>query len=329
MGRYPWACLMNDYIRQQIQEGFWSDNTAFERKRLLIRIEQDLIKALAPPTNQINPRWLTIDNIRAYLTWLKNESGRSASTQRNALLLLNEFLIKSVGNTCVDRLKRQWPLDIPGNTPRPKFAVLAKGFDRIQNIPDEWQRIICRGQAAIFIGTLIRPSEGRLTLRGDLDDNTWVIRVRHPKGKTPERIAPFIEDRCKREMAQFMKERAFMLRSLNINDLDPKLPLFPVLENGTPPRFYTQQCFNRIWRKAFPDHVHYCCRRGMAQETLDRDSRLMTAISTQLGHSSTETTQRYYAKPSMERVRTELEKAWNLPSEMPIKPLPINDMAYV
>ena len=58
----------------------------------------------------INPRLITVDDVRTYIKWLQ-KSGRNSSTQRNALLLLNEFLTKMFANLSTAKLERQWPLD--------------------------------------------------------------------------------------------------------------------------------------------------------------------------------------------------------------------------
>ena len=316
LGRYPWACAVNGYVQRQLDEGAWRDSTAYERERLLYRIEDDLRKALG--IEQVNPRHLNIEDVRTYIRWLRESSGRNGSTQRNSLLLLSEFMKLEVGNLSGERLRRQFPMDTPSQTKRPPFSDLVRGFDNLKYISDLWQRTICRGQAGLYIGTLIRPSEGRLAHRGDLDERAWVLRVRHPKGHTPERIAPFINDRCKTEMAQFLKERAEMLQSLGYQPNDPRLPLFPALEWGKEPHTYTPQSFNRIWAKAFPGLEHYCARRGMAQEAVDRDPKLLGAVSKILGHSNLQTTAKYYAETRVEQARIELAKVWSEPEE-PIK----------
>ena len=308
LGRYPWKSAVRQFVRQQLGDGAWSDATAFERQRLLLRIERDLHR-LGLTTN---PRRMTTDDVRAYLVWLRDRSGRNAATQCKAVLLLADFLEKAVGNLSGKRLRRQFPKEPPSGRPRPPFKELVLGFDRLSTVEDPWQRAVLRGQIALYVGTLVRPSEGRLASRGDLDERLWALRVRHPKGKTQERTAHFLEERCRKEMAYYLIERATRLRESGYNPEDPTLPLFPSFgPQGDELRHYTAQAFNRMWRKVHPKGLdHYCARRGMAQEAVDRDPRLLGAVSQQLGHVNISTTVRYYAQPRPERIRVELEKVW-------------------
>ena len=315
MGRYPWTHSVNVFVRQQLDEGDWSDATAYERGRLLERIHRDLKTVLRARAHEIPPKTLKTEHVRAYIVWLRTRSKRNGSTQRKALLLLSDFLL-FVGNTSGMKLHKQFPCESASNRPRPPFAELSQGFDRLDTIEDDWQRSIARGQGAIYIGTMVRPSEGRLALLGDLDIQSWALRVRNPKGHTRERIAPFINPRCKVEMTRYLSERASKMKLKGLDPTDPTKPLFPSFGRGNELRHYTPQGFNNAWRKAWPGREHYCARRGMAQEAVDRDPKLLGTVSKMLGHSNIGTTMKYYADPRIEQVRTELEKVWADPNQL-------------
>ena len=302
MGRRTWASEVEKFAKKQLNSGAWSDATAFERRRLLLRIGEDLSKA------GVRPRVgsMTVEEVRAYIVWLRVNSGRNSSTQLKALILLDDFLKKQGDNIAAEKLRRQFPPETASDRPRPPFEELVQGFDRLGAIQDAWQRALARGQAALFIGTLVRPSEGRKALYGDLNGKAWEFRVRHPKGKTRERRVPFLNQRCILEMGLYLQERAEVLRARGWNPEDPHIPLFPVIEWDRKPRVYSPQSFNRIWAKVFPGMEHYCARRGMAQFFVDSDPKKLAAVSKILGHSNLQTTIKYYSEIRMDKAASEL-----------------------
>ena len=152
MGRRTWASEVEKFAKKQLNSGAWSDATAFERRRLLLRIGEDLSKA------GVRPRVgsMTVEEVRAYIVWLRVNSGRNSSTQRKALILLDDFLKKQGDNISAEKLRRQFPPETASDRPRPPFEELVQGFERLGAIQDAWQRALARGQAALYIGTLVR-----------------------------------------------------------------------------------------------------------------------------------------------------------------------------
>ena len=320
MGRRTWKTEVEAFVKLQLNNGAWGPSSAYERKRLLERIGQDLIKAGVRP----RPVSMSVEDVQTYICWLRKDSKRNGTTQRKALILLADFLKKQTGNTSADNIRRQFPPETPSTRPRPRFQELAQGFERVKAIKDPWQRMIVHGQAALYIGTLVRPSEGRTAFRGDLNEKAWELRVRHPKGKTRERVVPFLEERCIREMEAFLAERAELLRSLGWDPEDPSLPLFPTFQYGKALkrelRHYSSQGFAKIWKLAFPTMEHYCARRGMAQEAVDNDPKKLPAVSKILGHANIQTTVKYYTEIQMSRAASELREVWKQPSEPETSP---------
>jgi len=305
-GRRTWKSEVEAFIEKQLSEGAWSSYTAGERRQLLMRIAVDLKEAKVPP----NPASITVTQIRQYIEWLGARSGRSGGTQRKALLLLSDFLKKQECNLAGEKMHRQFPPDDQPNTPRPPYEDLIKGFERLGAIEDTWTRTLARGQAAVFIGTLVRPSEGRRATYGDLDQKRWSLRIRHPKGKTREREVEFLDARCIQEMKQYLQERAETLRDFGYKPDDPSLPLFPAIIIGKARtsiiRIYSPQGFCKAWRRLFPGMDHYCARRGMAQYFVDKDISKLPAVSKVLGHASVTTTVKYYTEIRMDKACNEL-----------------------
>jgi integrase len=298
------------FLERQLSEGVWSENTALERERLLLRIGRDLKAAGI----QLRPASISVTDIRKYINWLA-DTKRNSTTQCKALLLLSDFLLKEADNMAGMKMKKQFPPETQTDTTRPAYEELLKGFDTLEGIEDDWVRALARGQAALFIGTLVRPSEGRKAIYGDLNRKAWKLLIRHPKGKTREREVEFLDSRCIREMENFLKERAETLQFLEYDPEDPNLPLFPSINVKSrlaggkhPVGIFSSQAFNRAWKLAFPSMEHYCARRGMAQHFVDKDPRLLPAVSKVLGHRDLRTTMQYYSQVRMDKACSELRK---------------------
>ena len=321
-GRRTWSSEIRRFVERQLSEGIWSNDSAYERERVLIRVGKDL-QAVGIPRR---PASISVDDIRKYITWLSN-SKRTASTQRRHLLLLTDFLMKEADNMSGMKLRRQFPPETQTDTPRPPYEELVKGFDRLSGIEDPWQRAIARGQAAVFIGTMVRPSEGRRAIYADLDRKAWKLRIRHPKGKTREREVEFLDARCITEMKLYLQERAETLQYLEEDPNDPNLPLFPSINvkqrqagGKATITIYSKGGFSRLWALAFPGMVHYCARRGMAQYLVDKDIKVLPAVSKVLGHANINTTMQYYSKVRMDKACAELRGILQNRPEAPAGP---------
>ena len=152
--------------------------------------------------------------------------------------------------------------------------------------------------ASVYVSTGLRPSELRLSEIGDMDTESWTLYVRHPKGeesygrKRTVPILPFGRE----AVVRFLRKREEYLASAG---KPYAKPLIPTVKNGAA-TFYSAQTLNRV--KARIERVsgvsfkmkHF--RSTFGQKCIDMDASKTPEVSRVMGHGSTRTTEKYYAR---------------------------------
>jgi len=310
MGRYPFLEASNEYL--EFVRPFVADLTAKERRRKLCMIG----RAMAERGVSMHPTKWGEREIGAFVAWMK-ESGFEPEYQAKLLQYLRG-LLRFVGNPVLERMKGAKIVRLPSKAEKPVYvkddAWYAETMAKLEGLSN-WGATVVRFALAFYYHTGLRVKELRLARLSDLDTARWTLTVEHPKGEgawaaAGERIAIFPSLRP--HVLDFLEARARRLRDLG---LDPEKvePLIPN-DRGT---YYSEAGWRRRRLKTFAeagigDANFRILRPSFAQRLKDRGAPI-EAVSKALRHSSTATTERFYARIRTERAWDDLERAWEAP----------------
>src|SRR5947208_7446372 len=175
-----------------------------------------------------------------------------------------------------------------------------------------WGATAIRFALAFYYHTGLRVKELRLARLSDLDTARWTLTIEHPKGECAwasagERIAIFPSVRP--HVLDYLDARARRLRDLG---LEPEAveALIPN-DRGD---YYSEARWRRrrleSFREAGIERANFrLLRPTFAQRLKDRGAQI-EAVSKALRHSSTATTERFYARIRTERAWDDLERLW-------------------
>ncbi len=310
MGRYPFLEASSAYL--EFVRPFIADLTAKERGGKLAMIGRALVErgVSAHPS-----KWGDAE-IGAFVAWMK-ESGFKPEYQVK-LLQYVRGLPRFVGNPVLERMKGAKIVRLPRKAEKAVYiksdAWYSETMARIGGLAN-WGAEAVRFALAFYYHTGLRIKELRLARFADLEAERWVLSIEHPKGEGAwaapgERIAIFPSLRP--HVLDFLEARARRLRNLG---LEPsKVEALIPNERGSP---YTEAGWRRrrpkTFREAGIERANFrILRPSFAQRLKDRGAPI-EAVSKALRHSSTATTERFYARIRTERAWDDLERVWEAP----------------
>jgi len=310
MGRYPFLEASNAYL--EFVRPFVAELTAKERGRKLRMIA----KALADRGVSSHPAKWGEREIGAFVAWMK-ESGFEPEYQAK-LLQYVRGLLRFVGNPVLERMKGARIVRLPSKAEKPVYVKddgwYAETMAKLE-VLSNWGAEAIRFAMAFYYHTGLRVKELRLARLSDLDTARWTLSIEHPKGEgawaaSGERIAIFPSARP--HVLDFLEVRTRRLRDLG---LDPsKVEALIPNESGA---CYSEAGWRRRRAKTFAEagieRANFrVLRPSFAQRLKDRGAPI-EAVSKALRHSSTATTERFYARIRTERAWDDLERVWETP----------------
>jgi integrase/recombinase XerD len=325
MGRYPLKAAVERYLeRRKLKVGKNTLDVEARALRLIANVleemrEQGVIKTTGPTL-------MGESEIKAFLDWMDDPNehkGKPLDPDTKVRYMMRlEQLLKANGNKIVQRMKDEGYQFPQKAGPKPirfiaelDLATIQEAAAKIgsaQGEPEGWRRAKARFLMAAYVATGLRPSELRQAHFEDLDVRKWVIHVRHPKGqgKYARNRDAKVLTRYHDEFLAFLQEREELLR---YHGRQEATYLIPYLQNGRDTH-YSANHFKKLKKE-----VQELCgvefrlkdfRPTLATLTVERDPNLLPDVSTQLGHSSILTTQRYYAQISAESAGSRIDRAW-------------------
>lgn len=325
MGRYPLKAAVEKYLeRRELQVG---KSTLDNERRILRHIANEL-EAMREGgrLKTTGPKFMGPPEVRAFLDWMRDPDAHGGKaldpdTQVRYLSKL-EGVLEMNGNKAIERMRAEG-YQFPQKVARKPIRALSESdLSFIQDAsvkigsasgePKEWRRAKARFLMVIYVATGLRPSELRLAHYNDLDARRWRIYVRSPKGAGvwAENRTVTITPPYRSEVLAFLQQREELLRFYG---RQKAIYLVPCLR-GDKDACYSSNHFRELKKE-----VQEVCgidfrlkdfRPTFASLTVEKDPNLLVDVSTQLGHSSLLTTQRYYAQISAESAGSRIEKAW-------------------
>jgi integrase len=310
MGRYPFLEASNAYL--EFVRPFVADLTAKERSRKLWMIG----RTMADRGISMHPAKWGEREIGAFVAWMK-ESGFEPQYQAK-LIQYVRGLLRFVGNPVLERMKGAKIVRLPLKAEKPVYAKddawYAETMTKLEGLSN-WGAEAIRFATAFYYHTGLRVKELRLARLSDLDTARWTLTVEHPKGEGAwaapgERIAIFPSVRP--HVLDFLEARCRRLRDLG---LEPsKVEALLPNERGA---FFSEAGWRRRRAKTFAEagieRANFrIMRPTFAQRLKDRGASI-EAVSKALRHSSTATTERFYARIRTERAWDDLERVWETP----------------
>jgi integrase len=292
-----------------------STTLANERRMLLhIVVVMEGLRAKEPEFIT-NPWKMGRKEIRRFLDEL-NEGDRplEGETIEKQIRYL-DCLLKSCGNRVIDAMKSDSPNLFPKRRSKPIRHLSERQLEMIQNAADQvkgWNGAIMRFMVTFYPGTGVRPSELRLAWLEDLDTNSWTFRVRHPKGEGSygDRRLVFIMPTARERVLVFLMERQDHLHS---EGLEKAQYLIPRIRGGKEAVYSANHFRNLkdVLKKATGIAFQIKdFRSTFASLTVKKNPTLMLDVSKQLGHSSLDVTQRFYADIEAADTGRRLCEAW-------------------
>ncbi|MEW5937842.1 MAG: site-specific integrase [Candidatus Thermoplasmatota archaeon] len=176
-----------------------------------------------------------------------------------------------------------------------------------------WSGAVMAFAIPAYYYTGLRPSELRKAHLEDLDLKTWTLRVRHPKGEASwgsRRTVP-IPPPLRTYVLDYLDARRKRLEEIGMQECEALIPnLSPWNTTGEP---YTAQSILRMKRMVEErSGIRFEMRKlrnTCGQHLKDRGVPI-EAISKLLGHASTVTTEKHYARMRDAHAFRLVESAW-------------------
>ncbi|MEM0343651.1 MAG: site-specific integrase [Thermoplasmata archaeon] len=313
MGRYPFLTAMNALLRETAP--YYAKSTQDERRRKMRRvfdILEDLRAQGAVKTS--SPAKISEDDIGAFVGWLK--ANLDATTGAHYLKFLDEVL-QSVGNNVILRLKVKRRNLLPRTTAKSIRTLSSDTLDVLLSgdwsLEDPWWDAVAKGAVALYAHTGLRSTELRLAKVSDLDLERGEICVSNPKGMgrwtDGTEISPIMPG-CEDLLEEYLNKRQEVLLAYDAATVEALFPF--ISRNGKVGNWSAA-----MWAK-LKAHIELASgvsfrwkdfRPTLAQVCKDAGAPI-EAISKVLRHSSSMTTERYYARIRPESAFSQVRAAW-------------------
>lgn len=317
MGRYPILAAAEKYLK--LVEGRPSESTMRESRRLYKRMQNDFLYLLEQKrVSTTNPKKIIPEDVVKYIAYLT--SGEKGTTLKDTtikrIISQMNMLLLSCGNTAVIIARNKYPTMMPKVYRKREPSLTDKERQTILNATSEvddsnWTRMIAYAETVLAICSGLRSKEMRLANVEDLHIQEGIICAKEVKGKgkygEPRHVPihpdgiPFLE--------KYLIARNKRLAKLGI---DSKA-LFPVAYGANGGKYYSEGGMRELKKHVILDTgIDYdmrVCRRTYGQVLIDEGVPL-AYVSLFLGHSSTQTTEEYYAGPRSNVAIAEVQELW-------------------
>lgn len=308
MGRYPFLASVNEYLESRT--GVVMESTYQEEKRKL-RYLGKVLDGLSDSgkIGSLDPKKMTREDIQAFLNWMEKKQ-LDPSTRQKYLQLLNSLLM-FYNNPIIQNMKKQTAKlrKMPRKSIKwLKDDELLAVQEASKNI-DGWTGEVAKFLVHFYPATGVRPSELRLAWLEDLDIEKWIFKVRFPKGlgSYGDQREVTVLPQAREASLRYLLAREKFLKSKGLEGVKALIPT----TYGEP---YSANSFQKLKRmieeKSRVKFKLKDFRSTFATQTARLDPNLIPDVSTALGHTSIETTQRFYAQMDRMSAGRRIEEAW-------------------
>lgn len=310
MGRNPFLTYTREYIEES--RPYLAASTIEEqwrKLRYLNRVLRDL--KYEGRIESDNPRKMDEGDVRGFMLWMQ-EQKIAVNTQRKYLHTLNN-LLRWCNNSTIDRMRQK--RKIPRSKATEIHTMTEQEVEEIINGASKlggWHGVVATFMCAFYPYTGLRPSELRLAKRKDLDVSKWVIKVSNPKGKNRygvERTVP-IPTPARLYVMDYLQQRDEYMRQHGLQESEQLIPR--ITAKGVT-HYYSSNHFRKlkgeVQRLSGIEFRLKDFRSTYAQLLKDKGLAI-EKVSKVLGHSSTETTERFYARIRDVSIFDDINNLW-------------------
>lgn len=324
MGRYPFLTRLDAFLKEV--EPYYALVSHGNMARKLAQIHNMLQELkIDNPTLSTNPMTIGELEVGALLEYMKGRTKHrttpmSVSTQVCLMGHLSVFL-EYCGNATVSRMRARRLLRLhvhsAGPLPSPSEREIEVLVEKLESQASAGNAKSLGVLGLILFGAYagVRPKEGRLADYKDLNTSDWTLVVLHPKGEEswgrPRRSKIISAGRPAIERFLLMRRIELLKRGIAESQDLPLVPCFRT--NGTISHWsstYALQIKRKLEGLLGLSFGFQMERRAFGQNALDRDVRL-DSVSVALGHKSTLTTERSYARRREKHAFADFEEAWS------------------
>lgn len=307
MSRYPWEEYSNRFLASM--DGIWADTTWKAMNRRLRRMGQEIrTYADSGRISTSSPRTMTPEDVRYHLVRRRrmNLTQSEYSHELTAMTLFFDFCENPAVRTCIRKYPGLRPVREKARYPslddRDLKRVLA-ALSLASDLDDE-RLIRSYAMLAVFLGCGCRTKELRLLDLKDLDTEAWTLDIVHVKGEDTYG-AP-------RTVPVPPSVRPAILRYLVDRPDDRSPALFPPMRGST--EYLSANTVRKTLSFALEDigisTDPRTLRRTFGQIYLDAGIDSIESVSVLMGHSSTSTTERYYARRKNDAAIEAAKRTW-------------------
>ena len=309
MGRNPFLTLVEAYLREVRKPNPGTYKERERKLRMLSRVYADL--RLHDPSLRADSRHFGERDVFALVDWMR--ASRCSISYQAKLVQHLALLLRFQGNSIVDRM-RDAHADIPKAHPkRQKAPGPADVDERLRALESlgGWRGDTMRFAVTFYYHTGVRVKELRLASLRDLDQRNMSFRIAHPKGEgvyaDGDRVIRLPES-LRVPIVDFLAAREARCEAMG---LVPKgvEPLIPAWGGNV----YSEAGWKGVRNKAFEAAGIRGNFRELRPAFARRSKKLgvsIESISKRLGHSSTVTTEAFYARIEDEDAEDEVIRAW-------------------
>ena len=318
MGKYPFTVTANQVLEETAP--WYSESTREERTRKMRRIHGILLELRATgKISTTSPSKMTESDVIEFIGWCKEHLDNATSIKY--LRFLGEVL-QAAGNNAVVAVKLKHKRNLPIATQKPIRTIAPDQMDRLLSgdweLEDPFLDATAKAALALYLHSGLRSGELRNAKFKDLNLGRMEIVVSKPKGHgawaSGTESTPVMPG-AGPALVEYLKTRDEHLRQKGLNS-DEIEPLFPYLRKDGRAVYWTQQ----LWTKMKADIEKVTgirfkwkdCRPSYAQMLKDKGAAIED-VSKALRHSSTVTTEKFYARVRSETAFSRLRQVWEAP----------------
>ena len=319
MGKYPFTVTANQVLKDTAP--WYSESTRGERERKMHRIHGILLELRAAGNiSTTSPRKMTESDVIEFIGWCKEHLDNATSIKY--LRYLGEVL-QAAGNSAVVTVKLKHKRNLPIATQKPIRTIAPDQLDMLLNgsweLEDLFLDATAKAALALYLHTGLRSGELRNAKFKDLNLGRMEIVVSKPKGHgawaSGTESTPVMSG-AGPTLIEYLRTRDEHLRQKGLYPGEIE-PLFPYIRKDGEVVYWTQQLWTKM--KANIERVTGVrfkwkdCRPSYAQMLKDRGAAIED-VSKALRHSSTVTTERFYARVRSETAFSRLRQVWEAPA---------------
>ena len=311
MARYPFMVYVNDFMDKMHE--LYAPVTWRTVMRRYRRINIDMIALHRDKKiKTLSPKMMDIDDVHAYLSYRRslNYTGKEYSHDYSAMHNLFAFVKNDAFDDCLTNypLFRQYKRQVrlPPLDDNVYQAILSRASEIA---PDDFPRLRAYALVLLCIRAGMRTKEIRLADVRDLDTKDWMMDIIHVKGEAsygePRSVPLLGEIRPTVESYLSVRKKWLVDNNIQSTALFPS----PSSSDGYMSSNSLRRVKSLVEKEIGVNFDFRTLRRTFGQQYLDAGADIKT-VSVLMGHNSTLTTERNYARKRSDKAIKTIRAIW-------------------